>query len=49
VGLAYGACEDNTAATAKRITYVIGPDGVIQKAFPKVNAAAHPEEILQAL
>jgi peroxiredoxin len=46
VGLAYGACDEPTAGYAKRISYLIGPDGVVRKAYPKVNAAAHPEEIL---
>jgi peroxiredoxin Q/BCP len=49
VGLAYGACDEPTAATARRISYLIGPDGRVKKAYPKVNAAAHPEEILKDL
>ncbi len=32
-----------------RSTFVIGPDGVIKKVFPKVKAAQHPEEILEFL
>jgi len=47
VGLAYGACDDAAAASARRISYLIGPDGTVRKAYPKVNAAAHPEEILK--
>jgi len=46
VGLAYGAADDAGTQYAKRISYLIGPDGRIQKAYPKVNAATHPEEIL---
>jgi peroxiredoxin Q/BCP len=46
VGMAYGAADDAGAQYAKRISYLIGPDGRIQKAYPKVNVAAHPEEIL---
>ena len=49
VGLAYGAADDATAGSAKRISYLIGRDGKIRKAYPKVNAAAHPEEILKDL
>lgn len=49
VGVAYGAAEDATASSAKRISYLIGKDGKIRKAYPKVNAAAHPEEILKDL
>jgi peroxiredoxin Q/BCP len=49
VGLAYGACDASTAATARRISYLVGPDGKIRKVYPKVNAAAHPEEVLKDL
>jgi peroxiredoxin Q/BCP len=49
VGLAYGACDDAKARTAKRISYLIGPDGKIRKAYPKVNAASHAEEALADL
>lgn len=46
VGLAYGACDDPGAGYARRISFLIGPDGVVRKAYPKVNAAAQPEELL---
>jgi thioredoxin-dependent peroxiredoxin len=49
IGVAYGAADDAKASSAKRITYLIGKDGKIRKAYPKVNAAAHPEEILKDL
>lgn len=49
IGLAYGACDDPKAGTAKRISYLIGPDGTVKKAYPKVNAATHPEEVLKDL
>ena len=49
LGVAYGAADDEKASTAKRISYLIGPEGKIRKAYPKVNAAAHPEEILNDL
>ena len=47
LGLAYGAADDASAANARRISYLIGPDGRVKKAYPKVNAAAHPEEVLK--
>ena len=46
LGLAYGACTDAKAGSAKRISYLIGPDGKIAKAFPKVDVARHAEELL---
>jgi thioredoxin-dependent peroxiredoxin len=49
LGMAYGAADDPKAGSAKRISYLIGKDGTIRKAYPKVNAAAHPEEILKDL
>ena len=49
IGLAYGACDDKSARSAKRISYLIGADGKLLRAYPKVNAAAHPEEVLQDL
>ena len=49
LGLAYGATDDPKAGSAKRISYLIGPDGKVRKAYPKVNAAAHPEELLRDL
>src|SRR5579883_2939623 len=33
----------------ERTTFVIGPDGVIKKIFPKVKVEGHAEEVLAAL
>lgn len=49
LGMAYGAADEPSASSAKRISYLIGKDGKIRKAYPKVNAAAHPEEVLKDL
>jgi peroxiredoxin Q/BCP len=49
IGMAYGACDAPDAATARRITYVIGPEGRIVAVFPKVAAAEHAAEVLRAL
>ena len=49
LGMAYGAADDASASSAKRISYLIGKDGKIRKAYAKVNAAAHPEEVLKDL
>lgn len=46
IGLAYGACDDPSARSARRISYWIGPDGVVKKAYPKVDAARQPEDLL---
>lgn len=46
IGLAYGACDEVGAKNAQRIAYLIGKDGKIQKAFPKVNPQSFPSEAL---
>jgi peroxiredoxin Q/BCP len=49
VGLAYGACDDASAGAPRRISYVIGPDGTVEHAFPKVDAKTHPAAVLALL
>ena len=49
IGVAYGAADDAKAAAASRITYVIGPDGKIAQAHPKVSPKSHPQEILASI
>lgn len=49
MGLAYGACDTADAEYARRITYVVGPDGKIKQAHPKVTPKSHPKEILASL
>jgi peroxiredoxin Q/BCP len=49
IGLAYGACDDRADRNARRISYVIGPDGRIEHAFPKVDPKRHPAEVLALL
>jgi peroxiredoxin Q/BCP len=49
IGRAYGACDTAEAEYARRITYVIGPDGRIKQTHPKVSAASHPKELLATL
>jgi len=49
IGVAYGAAADSTSGAPKRISYLIGPEGRVLKAYPKVSPASHPEEVLQDL
>ncbi len=49
IGMAYGACVGPRDATARRISYVIGPDGTVTHVFPKVDARKHPAEVLAIL
>ena len=39
----------SSAEFAKRITYVIGPDGKIAQVHPKVDPKGHPKAILESL
>ena len=49
IGLAYGSADSPTSENASRISYVIGPDGKIAHAYPKVSPKTHPEEVLAEL
>ena len=49
LGLAYGACDDASAKGAKRVTYVIGPDGTIKEAIASVDVKGDPAAILSRL
>ena len=46
IGMAYGACTSPTDKNAARIGYVINPEGIVQKAYPKVDAREFPEQAL---
>ena len=49
VSVAYGAALDADAGKANRISYLISPGGVIKKAYAKVKAGDHPEQVLEDL
>lgn len=47
--LAYGACQSVEDGAAKRITYVIGPDGKVVQVHGEVVAREHPETLLPTI
>jgi peroxiredoxin Q/BCP len=47
VGQAYGLAAD--AKYAKRITFVIGPDGKVEQVIDPVDAKTHPDTLLKSL
>ena len=47
--LAYGACATAEDGAAKRISYVIGPDGKVLQAHAEVAAREHPETLLPTI
>ena len=49
MGLAYGACDSADAKHASRISYWIGTDGTVRKAYAKVNPSTHVAEVLSDL
>lgn len=46
VGMAYGACAAPADKYAKRLTYVIGPDGRIEQAIDTRDPAGQAEALL---
>ncbi len=46
IGMAYGAADAPEAGYAKRISYVIGEDGRILHAYPKVDPNTHLDQVL---
>jgi peroxiredoxin Q/BCP len=52
LGLAYGAADAPDAPRARRVSYLIGTDGRVEKAYgfeAKMDAAAHPAAVLADL
>jgi len=49
LGLACGAAADAGAGYPKRITVVIGPDGLVRAVYDQVKPAEHPRQVLDAL
>ena len=47
--VAYGAADDASAKSHKRISYLIDGQGRIQKAYANVKAAEHPEQVVADL
>jgi peroxiredoxin Q/BCP len=46
MGTAYGAADASDPGYARRISYLIGPDRKIVKAYAVVKPATHPDEVL---
>ena len=46
MALAYGAIDTLDAKSAKRISYLIDPEGKVQKAYATVKTGEHPEQVL---
>lgn len=49
LAVAVGAAEKPTQMWAHRISYLVGADGKVIKAYPKVNPSRHAEQVLADL
>jgi peroxiredoxin len=47
--MAYGACEDAGARFPARLTFVVGPDGLIEQSIETSDPAGQAQAILDAL
>lgn len=44
-----GAADGPTAPVARRVSYLVGPDGKVQQVFATVNPATHAKDVLGGL
>jgi peroxiredoxin Q/BCP len=49
MGVQYGAADSTGAGNAKRVAYVIGPDGKVRNVFAKANTATFAADVLALL
>jgi peroxiredoxin Q/BCP len=46
LAVAVGAADSPQDAVARRISYLVGPDGKVRKVYPKVDPGDHAREVL---
>ena len=49
MGVQYGAAENTQSGNAKRVAYVIGPDGKVRNVFAKANTSTFAADVLALL
>lgn len=49
MGVRYGAAESTAGGNAKRIAYIIGPDGRVRNVFEKANTSTFAADVLALL
>jgi peroxiredoxin len=49
MALAYGAAGDPAAGFARRVSFLIDEEGMVQKTYAPVNPGTHPDEVLRDL
>jgi thioredoxin-dependent peroxiredoxin len=49
MGVQYGAADSAQSGNAKRVAYVIGPEGKVKNVFPKANTSTFAADVLSLL
>lgn len=49
MGVQYGAADPGKSGNAKRVAYIIGPDGRVKNVFPKANTSTFAADVLALL
>ena len=49
MGVQYGAADSPESKNAKRVAYVIGPDGKVRNVFAKANTSTFAADVLALL
>jgi peroxiredoxin Q/BCP len=49
MGVQYGAADSTSSGNAKRIAYIVGPDGKVRNVFPKANTSTFAQDVLALL
>jgi peroxiredoxin Q/BCP len=49
MGVQYGAADSKDQGTAKRVAYLIGPDGKVKHVWPKATPATFAEDVLAVI
>jgi peroxiredoxin Q/BCP len=49
MGVQYGAADSAQSGNARRVAYVIGPDGKVKNVFPKANTSTFAADVLALL
>jgi peroxiredoxin Q/BCP len=49
MGVKYGAAESTAGGNAKRVAYIIGPDGKVRNVFAKANTSTFAQDVLALL
>ncbi len=49
MGVQYGAADSTKSGNAKRVAYVIGPEGKVRNVFAKANTSTFAADVLALL